>query len=202
MSHGDKIVKQPKGFIPIAHTNNSPVAAMADKSRKFYALQFHPEVAHTENGTKILKNFVFNVCKCKPKWTMQSFIDTTTREIKERVGKDKVVCAISGGVDSAVTAVLINRAIGKQLTCIFVDNGVLREGEALKVENMLKKHFRMNMICVDAAQEIFKEDSKGSPILKRKERSSEMNLYIYFRKRQKRSRALSILRRAHYIPMS
>ena len=156
MSHGDRIVKQPKGFTPIAHTNNSPVAAMADKSRKFYALQFHPEVAHTDNGTKILKNFVFNVCKCKPKWTMQSFIDTTTKEIKERVGKDKVVCAISGGVDSAVTAVLINRAIGKQLTCIFVDNGVLREGEALKVENMLKKHFRMNMICVDAAQRFLK----------------------------------------------
>ncbi len=157
MSHGDKIVKQPKGFNPIAHTGNSPVAAMADKRRKFYALQFHPEVAHTENGTKILKNFVFNVCKCKPKWTMQSFIETTTREIKEKAGRDKVVCAISGGVDSAVTAVLINRAIGKQLTCIFVDNGVLREGEALKVENMLKKHFRMNMICVDAAQRFLKK---------------------------------------------
>jgi GMP synthase (glutamine-hydrolysing) len=157
MSHGDRIVKQPKGFTPIAHTGNSPVAAMADKRRKFYALQFHPEVAHTENGTKILKNFVFNVCKCKPKWTMQSFIETTTREIKEKVGRDKVVCAISGGVDSAVTAVLINRAIGKQLTCIFVDNGVLREGEALKVENMLKKHFRMNMICVDAAQRFLKK---------------------------------------------
>jgi len=157
MSHGDRIVKQPKGFTPIAHTGNSPVAAMADKRRKFYALQFHPEVAHTENGTKILKNFVFNVCKCKPKWTMQSFIETTTKEIKEKVGRAKVVCAISGGVDSAVTAVLINRAIGKQLTCIFVDNGVLREGEALKVENMLRKHFRMNMICVDAAQRFLKK---------------------------------------------
>ncbi len=151
MSHGDKIVKQPKGFMPIAHTSNSPVAAMADKNRKFFALQFHPEVAHTDNGTKILKNFVFNICKCKPEWTMQSFIETTTREIKEKVGKDKVVCAISGGVDSAVTAVLINRAIGKQLTCIFVDNGVLRKGEADKVESMLKKHFRMNIICIDAS---------------------------------------------------
>jgi len=157
MSHGDKIVKQPKGFAPIAHTDNSPVAAMADKGRKFYALQFHPEVAHTENGTKALKNFVFNICKCKPKWTMQSFIETTTRDIREKVGRDKVVCAISGGVDSAVTAVLINKAIGKQLTCIFVDNGVLREGEALKVEEMLKKHFRMNIICVDAAQRFLKK---------------------------------------------
>ncbi|RJQ51842.1 MAG: glutamine-hydrolyzing GMP synthase [Nitrospiraceae bacterium] len=152
MSHGDKIVKQPKGFNPIAHTDNSPVAAMADKSRKFYALQFHPEVAHTENGARILKNFVFNVCRCKPKWTMQSFIETTTKEIRERVGKDRVVCAISGGVDSAVTAVLINRAIGKRLTCIFVDNGVLRLGEATKVEGMLKKHFHMNIICVDASK--------------------------------------------------
>ncbi|MBI5049944.1 MAG: glutamine-hydrolyzing GMP synthase, partial [Nitrospirae bacterium] len=131
MSHGDKIMKQPQGFKSIAHTDNSPIAAMADKSRKFYALQFHPEVAHTENGTKILQNFIFSICRCKPKWTMQSFIETTTRDIKEKAGKDKVVCAISGGVDSAVTAVLINRAIGRQLTCIFVDNGVLRKGEAV-----------------------------------------------------------------------
>lgn len=157
MSHGDRIVKQPKGFTPIAHTNNSPVAAMADKSRKFFALQFHPEVAHTDNGSKILKNFVFNVCKCKPTWTMQSFIETTTKDIKEKVGKDRVVCAISGGVDSAVTAVLINRAIGKQLTCIFVDNGVLRLGEATKVEGMLKKHFHMNMVCVDASNRFLKK---------------------------------------------
>jgi len=157
MSHGDRIVKQPGGFTPIAHTDNSPVAAMADKSRKFYALQFHPEVAHTDNGTKILKNFVFNVCKCKPKWTMQSFIETTTKNIKETVGKDRVVCAISGGVDSAVTAVLINKAIGKQLTCIFVDNGVLRLGEATKVEGMLKKHFHMNIVCVDASKRFLKK---------------------------------------------
>ena len=157
MSHGDRIVRQPRGFSPIAHTDNSPVAAMADKKRKFYALQFHPEVAHTENGTKILKNFVFNVCKCKPKWTMQSFIETTTKDIKEKVGKDRVVCAISGGVDSAVTAVLINKAIGKQLTCIFVDNGVLRLGEASKVEGMLKKHFHMNIVCVDASKRFLKK---------------------------------------------
>jgi len=157
MSHGDRIEKRPEGFIPIAHTDNSPVAAMADKTRKFYALQFHPEVAHTERGTRILRNFIFRVCKCRPKWTMHSFIETTTREIQEKVGRDKVVCAISGGVDSAVTAVLINRAVGKQLTCIFVDNGVLRKGEADKVESTLKKHFHMNIVCVDASKRFLRK---------------------------------------------
>ncbi len=152
MSHGDRIEKCPEGFRPIAHTSNSPVAAMADKDRRFYALQFHPEVVHTEQGSKILKNFIFNICKCKPVWTMKSFVETTVEGIKERVGDDKVVCAISGGVDSAVTAVLMHRAIKKQLTCIFVDNGVLRTGEAIKVENTLKKHFNMNIVCVDASR--------------------------------------------------
>ena len=157
MSHGDKIEKSPTGFKLIAHTDNSPVAAMADKSRRFYALQFHPEVVHTEHGLEILRNFIFNICKCKPEWTMKSFIETTVEEIKNRVRNDKVVCAISGGVDSAVTAVLMHRAIKKQLTCIFVDNGVLRTGEAKKVENTLKKYFHMNIVCVDASKRFLKK---------------------------------------------
>ncbi len=152
MSHGDKIQKHPKGFKSIAHTENSPIAAMADKSRGFYALQFHPEVVHTEHGKKILKNFIFSISKCKPTWTMKSFIETTRQEIKDKVGKDRVVCAISGGVDSAVVAVLMHKAIKKQLTCIFVDNGVLRKGEAEKVESTLRKHFHMSIICVDASK--------------------------------------------------
>ncbi|MEK7238012.1 MAG: glutamine-hydrolyzing GMP synthase, partial [Nitrospirota bacterium] len=157
MSHGDRIEEYPMDFKPIAHTDNSPVAAMADKSRRFYALQFHPEVVHTEHGSEILRNFIFNICKCKPEWTMKSFIQTTVEEIKNRVGNDKVVCAISGGVDSAVTAVLMHRAIKKQLTCIFVDNGVLRTGEAKKVENTLKKHFHMNIVCVDASKRFLRK---------------------------------------------
>jgi GMP synthase (glutamine-hydrolysing) len=157
MSHGDKIRKYPKGFKSIAHTDNSPIAAMADRKRHFYALQFHPEVVHTEHGKVILKNFIFNICKCKPKWTMKSFIDTTTKEIRNQVGKDKVICGISGGVDSSVTAVLMHKAIKKQLTCIFVDNGLLRKDEAKQVESMLRRHFHVNLVCIDAAERFLKK---------------------------------------------
>ncbi|MBI3376918.1 MAG: glutamine-hydrolyzing GMP synthase [Nitrospirae bacterium] len=157
MSHGDRIEKYPEGFIPIAHTENSPVAAMADKKKNFYALQFHPEVVHTEKGREILKNFVFNICGCKPTWTMQSFIETEKERIREFVGNKKVVCGISGGVDSSVTAVLVHEAIGDALTCIFVDNGVLRQDEAKKVEHMLKKSFHMKIKYVDASERFLKK---------------------------------------------
>jgi GMP synthase (glutamine-hydrolysing) len=157
MSHGDRIEKYPADFIPIAHTANSPVAAMANKRKRFYALQFHPEVVHTPLGTKIIRNFVFQLCGCRPLWTMKSFIETTTKEIQEQVGNRKVVCGISGGVDSTVAAVLVHRAVGKQLTCIFVDNGVLRAGEAKKVEQTLRRHFRMNIDCVDASARFLKK---------------------------------------------
>jgi GMP synthase (glutamine-hydrolysing) len=169
MSHGDKIVRCPKDFIPIAHTSNSPIAAMANYKKRFYALQFHPEVAHTEKGKDILKNFLFRICRCSPTWTMKSFIDTVTQEIRKKVMDDKVVCGISGGVDSTVTAVLVHRAIKNQLTCIFVDNGVLREGEAENVEETLRRHFHMNIKCVDASKRFLKK-LKGviDPELKRK----------------------------------
>lgn len=157
MSHGDRIEKYPKGFISIAHTENSPVAAMADKKRNFYALQFHPEVVHTEKGREIIKNFIFNICGCKPTWTMKSFIETAKHEIEEKVGNQRVVCGISGGVDSSVAAVLVHEAIGDALTCIFVDNGVLREDEAKKVENMLKKSFHMKIKYVDASERFLKK---------------------------------------------
>jgi GMP synthase (glutamine-hydrolysing) len=157
MSHGDRIERCPSAFHPIAHTANSHIAAMADRHSRFYALQFHPEVVHTPMGVRILKNFLFRICRCRPAWTMKSFIETTTEEIRERVGKKGVVCGISGGVDSTVTAVLVHRALGKQLTCIFVDNGVLREGEAKKVEETLRRHFHMNIDCVDASERFLKK---------------------------------------------
>ncbi|MCX5716958.1 MAG: glutamine-hydrolyzing GMP synthase [Nitrospirae bacterium] len=157
MSHGDRIEKYPEGFMPIAHTENSPVAAMADKKRNFYALQFHPEVVHTEKGREIIKNFIFNICGANLTWTMKSFIETAKHEIKEKVGNQRVVCGISGGVDSSVTAVLVHEAIGDALTCIFVDNGVLREDEAKKVERMLKKSFHMKIKYVDASERFLKK---------------------------------------------
>ena len=152
MSHGDRIKKMPKGFIAIAHSKNSPICAMKDIKRKIFDVQFHPEVVHTPKGRQIIKNFLFQICKCKPTWTMESFIDTAVKEIRERVDGKGVVCGISGGVDSAVAAVLLHRAIGKQLTCIFVDNGLLRAGEAEKVEWVLRKSFHMRLICVDASK--------------------------------------------------
>ncbi|BCB97192.1 GMP synthase [glutamine-hydrolyzing] [Dissulfurispira thermophila] len=156
MSHGDKIERLPVGFYVIGHTDNSPIAAMANKNKRFYALQFHPEVVHTDEGKKILQNFVYDICRCRPTWTMKSFIETSKKEIKEKVGNNRVICGISGGVDSAVTAVLVHEAVGDALTCIFVDNGLLRAGEAKKVEDTLRKNFHMDIRVVDASDRFLK----------------------------------------------
>ncbi len=150
MSHGDRIEALPKGFTSIGHTDNSPVAVMAERQRKFYALQFHPEVAHTEEGTRILHNFIFTICGCKPTWEMSSFIEWQVGDIRSKVGQKKVICALSGGVDSSVVALLVHKAIGDNLTCIFVDNGLLRKGEAEKVRATFEGHFRIRLVHVDA----------------------------------------------------
>ena len=138
MSHGDHLTKIPPGFQVIAHTYNAPVASIRNKSRNLYGIQFHPEVIHTPDGTEILKNFVFTICQCKGDWNTSSFIDTTVAEIRNKIGSKHVICGLSGGVDSTVAAYLVGKAIGAQLTCIFVNNGLLREGEAEEVCNFYK----------------------------------------------------------------
>lgn len=150
MSHGDRIESMPAGFSRIAHTEHCPVAAMKDAERRFYGVQFHPEVVHTPRGEEMLGNFVFSVCDCRPVWTMASFIETEIEDIRRKVGDGRVICGLSGGVDSSVVAVLIHRAIGDQLTCVFVNNGLLRKGEAEKVVNLFTKHFKINLKYVDA----------------------------------------------------
>jgi GMP synthase (glutamine-hydrolysing) len=145
MSHGDSIGTLPSGFAITASTSNTPVAATEDVQRNFYGLQFHPEVVHTQAGKKMLANFLFDICRCKKNWSMKSFVARTMEEIRQQVGSGKVILGLSGGVDSSVAAVLLHKAIGRQLTCVFVDNGVLRAGEAERVIEMFKKHLRINL---------------------------------------------------------
>ncbi len=173
MSHGDTVLKPPRGFSALGSTPNCPVAAMADEQRRLYAVQFHPEVGHTPQGRKILENFL-EVCGVKRAWSMPSFVDGTVAAIRERVGKDRVLCALSGGVDSAVVAVLVHQAIGDQLTCMFVDNGLLRKGEASSVVHTFRDAFKINLDHVDASRR-FLEALRGvtDPELKRKRIGAE-----------------------------
>jgi GMP synthase (glutamine-hydrolysing) len=150
MSHGDAADELPSEFVRLASSKNSPFAAISHKQHKFYGVQFHPEVQHTPSGSQLLQNFLFNVCKEKGEWTMESFIQAQVKEIREKVGKAKVICAMSGGVDSSVAAALVDRAIGDQLTSVFVDNGLLRKGEKERVETIFKKRFKGEVRIVDA----------------------------------------------------
>ena len=149
MSHGDEISEAPPGFSSLAYTDNAPVAVLGN-DQGIIGLQFHPEVSHTPNGADILKNFLYEVCGCKGTWTPASFISEATDRIRDQVGGGKVICALSGGVDSAVTAALVQKAIGDQLTCIFVDNGLLRREESERVRGVFERHLNLNLIYVDA----------------------------------------------------
>ena len=157
MSHNDYIETAAPGFKIVASTPNCPVAAAEDAARKLYCVQFHPEVLHTENGTKMLSNFVYNVCGCAGTWKMDSFVEQTVAELKERIGDGKVLCALSGGVDSSVCAAMLAKAIGKQLTCVFVDHGLLRKNEREEVCAVFGEggQFDINFICVDARERFY-----------------------------------------------
>lgn len=157
MSHGDRIEKFPEGFQILAHTQSSPTAAMRHKGKDIYGLQFHPEVVHTQGGARILHNFLFKICRLTPSWTMESYCEKAIESIRESVGDEGVVCALSGGVDSAVAATLVHRAIGDRLTCIFVDNGLLRQDEGKKVLGVFRKNLKLEIRYVNAASTFLKK---------------------------------------------
>lgn len=152
MSHGDRVEQAPPGFFITASTENSPVAAMACPDRNLYAVQFHPEVVHTPKGQDVLKAFLYDICGCRGLWTMGSFLERAVTEVKQQVGNKKVLCGLSGGVDSSVAAVLVQRAVGDQLTCVFVNHGLLRKGEAEQVQKTFREKFKINLVYVDASE--------------------------------------------------
>jgi GMP synthase (glutamine-hydrolysing) len=169
MSHGDRVAALPEGFTPIAGTRNAPYAAIADETRRFYGVQFHPEVVHTPCGSEIIKNFVHRIAGCGDSWTMASFRNEEIARIRQQVGSGKVICGLSGGVDSAVTAVLLHEAIGDALTCIFVDHGLLRESEADEVERLFRGSYNIPLIHVKAAPRFLSAlEGVTDPEMKRK----------------------------------
>ena len=169
MSHGDKVTKFAPGFEIVATSDGAPFAVIADEKRRFYGTQFHPEVVHTPDGGKLIANFVRHVCGCAGDWTMAQFRDVKIAEIREQVGDAKVICGLSGGVDSAVAAVLIHEAIGDQLTCVFVDHGLMRMGEAEQVVGLFKGHYNIPLVHVDASTLFLKGlEGVSDPEAKRK----------------------------------
>jgi len=179
MSHGDLVEAPPEGFEVLATSDSCPVAAMANVGKKLYGVQYHPEVRHTEYGNDLLKNFVFSVCGCTADWTMEHFIDEQVEDIRQKIGTQNVLCALSGGVDSSVAAALVHRAIGDQLTCVFVDHGLLRKGEAESVTRTFRDHFHMNFIKVDAKERFLSQlEDVSDPEKKRKIIGNEF-IYVF-----------------------
>jgi GMP synthase (glutamine-hydrolysing) len=169
MSHGDKMTALPQGWSVLAHSANSPIAAFADPTRRFFGVQFHPEVAHTPRGRDVLDNFVLRICRVRPDWTMEHFIESSVEKIREQVGDGRVLCALSGGVDSAVAATLIHRAINERLVCVFVNNGLLRKNEAEHVCGLFVERFGGSFRYVDASEQFLAElKSVDDPEVKRK----------------------------------
>ncbi len=152
MSHGDKVVELPAGFKLMASTDSAPIAGMANEEKNLYGLQFHPEVTHTKQGGRILSRFVLEICQCEALWTSQNIIETSIESVRQQVGEDEVILGLSGGVDSSVVAALLHKAIGAQLTCVFVDTGLLRLNEGDQVMAMFAEHMGVNVIRVDAEQ--------------------------------------------------
>jgi GMP synthase (glutamine-hydrolysing) len=184
MSHGDTVKTLPPGFHAIAHSKNTPYAAIEEPQRRLYGLQFHPEVVHTRRGIDLIKNFLFHVCGCSNLWTMESFLEQTSRALSKRIGKRKVICALSGGVDSTVVALLLHRAIGSRLKCIFVDNGLLRKNEASQVVHLFRYHFRIPLIAIDAENSFLRSlEGVADPEDKRKRIG---NLFISIFEREAR----------------
>lgn len=169
MSHGDYITKLPQGFQINAKTDNSPVCAISNNDKNIFGVQFHPEVVHTQNGGQIISNFLFDICNCKGDWTSQNFISSSIEEIKQKVGNKKAICALSGGVDSSVAAILVHQAIADNLICIHVDNGLMRKNESSAIMKMFQDNYHLNLISVDA-EELFLERLKNivDPEKKRK----------------------------------
>ena len=161
MSHGDKVTKLPAGFVAIAQSENAPYAAIADPTRRLFGLQFHPEVHHTPNGKQIISNFVHGICGCGRNWTMRSFIERSLEEIRTTVGNDNVLLGLSGGVDSSVAAALIHKAIGDRLTCVFVNNGLLRKGEAEGVQRVFGQNLHMKLHYEDATACLLAQAARG-----------------------------------------
>jgi GMP synthase (glutamine-hydrolysing) len=157
MSHGDSVVKSPKNFKTFAHSKNTPLAAIGDTERNLYGVQFHPEVVHTEKGSEIIKNFIYVVCGCRPTWTTKNFVQEQVKEIKALVGREKILCALSGGVDSTTVSALVHKAVGKQLVCMFIDQGFMRKEEPRRIVELFAKYFKINLVHIDASKRFYEK---------------------------------------------
>jgi GMP synthase (glutamine-hydrolysing) len=199
MSHGDSIGTLPKGFKTIASTPNTKIAAAENTMKRLYGLQFHPEVVHTQDGKRIIENFLFYICKCKKSWTMKSFARDAIAEIRAQVGEGEVILGLSGGVDSSVAAVLLHQAIGRKLHCVFVDNGVLREGEAQKVQDVFRKHFHINLRFA-RAKKLFLDRLKGVEDPEKKRKIIGLTFIEVFEKEARRIKDVKFLAQGTLYP--